>query len=131
MKSIKDLIKKKISEGKVLSEDDIESKKSVLSQFLKDMNGKMGNDLKGLKKVTVTSDSPEGLVEGLKKAEDVVDDLPHVEDDLEDTDEDLDDELDDDLEEVEDEDEEDSEADIDAEIAELMAKKEKLRMLRG
>lgn len=49
-----------------------EAKMSVMKALSDDMSGELKNKLKGLKKVTVASDSPEGLKAGLEKAEEMV-----------------------------------------------------------
>ena len=91
----------------------------------------MEDDLKGLKKVTIASDSPEGLKAGLEKAEDL------IEGEVEDSSceacegegcgecEESEDESSD--EESEDEQPELSEDELEAKIAELMKMKEKLK----
>lgn len=55
-----------------LSDVEKEAKLKVLNSLKSDMEGMMGEGLKGLKKVTVASDSPEGLQQGLEKAEELV-----------------------------------------------------------
>ena len=72
MKGIKELLMKRAQEGKFLDEKSIEAKKSVLSEIEKMMSGQMGDKLKGLKRVTVASDTAEGLKAGLEKAEDII-----------------------------------------------------------
>lgn len=127
MKAFKELLQKKAKAGKVLSEDDIASKKEVLSDLKSQMEEQMAEGLKGmkgLKKVTVASDSPEGLKEGLEKAEEVVEKLPGEESEETESEE-MEDESED--EEMS---EEMSEDEIDAKLAELMAKKEKLKALK-
>lgn len=66
------LIEKKKKEGKTLSPVESAAKGSVLNE-LKDMAGHaMSEKLNGLKKVSVASDSPEGLKHGLEKAHEIV-----------------------------------------------------------
>ena len=90
----------------------------------------MEDDLKGLKKVTIASDSPEGLKAGLEKAEDIIEGESEdcescegegcehcVESEEESSDE----------EESEEESEDLDIDELEAKIAELMAKKEKLK----
>jgi hypothetical protein len=73
MDKIKELIKKKAKEGKFISEEDKSARMDILNE-LKDMaQGEMGHGLGKLKKVTVASDSAEGLKQGLEKAGEVVD----------------------------------------------------------
>lgn len=63
------------SNKKKMSEQEQETKMKVLQDIMDHMDSMMKGDMdgaKGLKKVTVASDSPEGLKEGLKKAEEIV-----------------------------------------------------------
>ena len=69
MKEFKDLLKKKMSEGCKMSDNEKEAKMCVLDELKAMMRGKMGEDLK---EVTVASDSKEGMKEGLEKAKDLV-----------------------------------------------------------
>ena len=69
MKDFKQLLMKKAKEGKFLSEDDKAAKMDILKELKDIASGAMGDNLK---KVTVASDSAEGLKAGLKKAEEVV-----------------------------------------------------------
>jgi len=67
------LLKKKKQEGSELGDMEKQAKMSVVKDLRDTMAGEMADRLKGgLKKVTVASDSPEGLKEGLEKAEDMV-----------------------------------------------------------
>ena len=76
----------------------------------------IGGDLaEGMKKVTVASDSKEGLKKGLEKAEDLMEEMPKVDEEMEDED----------SYEESDEDEMSPE-DIEAKIQELMEMKKKL-----
>lgn len=63
-----------------LNEKEIRAKLEALTALLDESNMMDSDDLqegfKGLKKVTVASDSPEGLEEGLEKAQDLVEDGP-------------------------------------------------------
>lgn len=70
-----DMLKKlaKKSKGRDLSPAEVEAKSSVLHHLIGDMDSMMGDKLKNMKKVSVSSDSPEGLAEGLKKAQELVD----------------------------------------------------------
>ncbi len=66
------LMEKKKKDGKDLSSTEKEAKMSVV-QHMKDMAQEMmGDHLKGMKKVTVASDSDEGLKHGLSKASDII-----------------------------------------------------------
>lgn len=55
-----------------LNDVEKEAKLSVLNSLKSDMENMLGDNLKGIKKVTVASDSPQGLDMGLKKAQDLV-----------------------------------------------------------
>lgn len=71
-----DKLKKKKS--KEMSPTEKDAKMSVV-ESLRDMASKaMGDKLQGLKKVTVASDSKEGLKKGLEKAEDLLNNLPEA-----------------------------------------------------
>lgn len=80
MKKLKELMMKKAKEGKFVSEDEQKIKGGLLDAIGSIMSEGGAEKLKGLKKVTVASDSPEGLKEGLKKAEDVVENKMEDED---------------------------------------------------
>lgn len=61
-----------------------DAKMSALHELQKAMSGMMGDDVKGLKKVTVASDSSEGLKHGLDKAKEALDgddNGPHMKED--------------------------------------------------
>ena len=49
-----------------------EAKLSALMGLKEEMQKLMGDDVKGLKKVTVASDSPDGLEKGLEKAKEML-----------------------------------------------------------
>lgn len=66
------LLQKKAREGKMISGPERDAKMSVLHDFKDQMGGMMGDKLKGMSKVSVASDSPEGLGEGLDTAKDLV-----------------------------------------------------------
>jgi len=98
-----------------------EAKLSVLKELRKMASDMIGGDLKeGMNKVTVASDSKEGLKKGLEKAEDLMEQAPDMEEELEDEEMEYED-----MEEESDEDEMSPE-DIEAKIQELMEKKKKL-----
>lgn len=65
---------KKVLDGKKskLSGVEQEAKMKVMQALSEEMGGAMKDKLKGLKKVTVASNSPEGLKKGLQKAEEMV-----------------------------------------------------------
>lgn len=64
-----EMMKKK---GKGMSEDKKMAKLEALKDLRSFANDLLGDDLKSLKKVTVASDTPEGLEAGLEKAEEIV-----------------------------------------------------------
>lgn len=68
----KKMIAKKKAEGKGLSDVQKKAKMSVVGGMKKMASEAINDRLGGLKKVTVASDSPEGLAEGLDKAEDII-----------------------------------------------------------
>lgn len=73
------LMMKKRKEGKVLSDSEKQAKGSVLDNLMSEMDSHDGEKLKGVKKVTVAAPSKEGLKEGLKKASDIVEETPELE----------------------------------------------------
>lgn len=74
-KVMKMLMSKK-KEGKTLSDSDKKAKLSALQGMRGMAHQMMGDKLKNLKKVTVASDSKEGLKAGLHKAEDLASQEP-------------------------------------------------------
>jgi hypothetical protein len=68
------LLEKKHAEGKSLSGVEKDAKSSVLEHLKQMASDSIGDKLKGLKKVTVASDSPHGLAEGLDKAKEMIGD---------------------------------------------------------
>jgi Zn-dependent oligopeptidase len=107
----------------------IEQKASLkaLSDYRGEAQRLMKDKMKNLKKVTVASDSEEGLLSGLEKAEDVLENKDKIvqsmqgmesEDEME---EESEDEMEDDSEEM------CTEEELDAKIQELMAKKKALK----
>lgn len=105
---------------KKLSEVEKKASTKVLGDLRKHMQDMMGDKLKGIKKVTVASDSKEGLKKGLEKAEEIVGDKEEAEEEIESPE----------MEASEDESlegEELSAEEIDAKIKELLAKKEQLK----
>jgi hypothetical protein len=69
MKSLMELLKSKAKEGKYLSESDKAAKMDVMKEMKGMADEYMGDDVK---KITVASDSKEGLEAGLEKAKEVV-----------------------------------------------------------
>lgn len=67
------LIAKKKSEGKKLSGAEKKGKEDTLSSLIDDMMGMDGDKVKGLKKVTIASDTSKGLKKGVEKAEEMLD----------------------------------------------------------
>ena len=110
MKELKELMKKKAMKGDIMSDNEREATSSVL----KDLDSLADEGIAGsMKKVTVASDSEEGLEEGLDKAKEVVEEMPEMEEDSEEVSED-----DLELEDM-------SEEELDAMIEMLMEKKNK------
>lgn len=70
------LMAKKKQEGKKLSPMEKKGKEESLSSLIDDMMGMDGDKVKGLKKVTVASDSPKGLSKGLQEAKELIGDAP-------------------------------------------------------
>lgn len=71
--AFKALLQKKMSEGKGdMAPVDKEASDSVLSDLMDFLNQMQGDKVKGLKKVTVASNDPKGLEEGLAKAKQMV-----------------------------------------------------------
>lgn len=62
-----------------MPEGRMKARSSVLDDLIGNMDDRESNKL-GMGKVSVMSDSPEGLKEGLNKAKDVVDQVPDMED---------------------------------------------------
>lgn len=73
------LMRKKAEKGDVLSKSHAKAKSGILKDLMDDMMGMEGEKVKGLKKVTVASNSPMGLKKGLEKAEDIVEQMPNGE----------------------------------------------------
>lgn len=82
------LIKKLASKAKhkEMSPAELEAKKAVLHHLMSDMDEMMAGKMNGLKKVTVASNSEEGLEHGLDKAKDVLHKMPKHEESAEDID---------------------------------------------
>jgi hypothetical protein len=70
------LMAKKKSEGKKLSPMEKKGKEDTLQSLIDDMMSMDGDKVKGLKKVTVASNSPKGLEKGLDKAKELVGHAP-------------------------------------------------------
>lgn len=67
-KSFEEVLKK----AKPLSDDGVKAKAAMLKKMMEMVKGGVGEELKGLKKVTVASDSPEGIEAGLEKAKELI-----------------------------------------------------------
>lgn len=73
MEEFLELLKKKAKDQKGPKMDDEMSAKASMAKQMSDMlAGDLSEGIKGSKKVTVASDSEEGLKEGLEKAEDLL-----------------------------------------------------------
>jgi len=131
------LMAKKKSEGKKLSPIEKKGKEESLSSLIDDMMGMDGDKVKGLKKVTVASDSPKGLSKGLEKAKELIGGAPTgglEDEEMPEGEEMMEEEMPEgeeessEMESEEAEDESlDTEAEIEAEIEKLKEKLEKLK----
>lgn len=63
---------KKASQGKEISPVEKQATSSVLQDLMSYLSSMQGDKVKGMKKVTVASNDPKGLVEGLSKAKEMV-----------------------------------------------------------
>lgn len=123
--ALKKLIDKKKKEGKTLSPVHKEARSTVLEDLMDHLSDMGMDKVKGLKKVTVASDSKEGLAKGLDKATEMVEKSPleAMED------EDVSDHGANEVEEHEESEEEpESEDDIRQKIEELKAKLEAMKV---
>lgn len=66
MKHLEKMLGKKEESG--MDPMEMDAKKASLMKIKKGLSSKLGEGLKGIKKVSVASDSPEGLEEGLELA---------------------------------------------------------------
>lgn len=88
-KEFVDLLKKKAAEQakEPVNPMKLEAKKNVVKEIMDMLKGDMAGQMKGLKKVTVASDSEEGLEKGLNKAQQIIgsasEDEPSEEEDME------------------------------------------------
>lgn len=115
--------------SKKMSPMEAKAKLATLKSLMSDMDDMMMDGMKNAKgkmKVSVMANSPEGLKEGLEKAEDVVEGSEEMESNIPNLGKKLlgddEDEMEDDLV-MSDDSEEESEEDLDKKIAELLAKK--------
>lgn len=76
------LMKKKADKGDVLSKSHAKAKSGILQELMDDMMGMEGEKVKGLKKVTVASNSPKGLEKGLDKAKEIVGHAPMADEEM-------------------------------------------------
>lgn len=82
MKGLEKLMMKKHGEGKVLGKAAAKAKSSVLEDLMSDMFDHDGDKVKGLKKVTIASNSPKGLEKGLDKAKEMLGEKGMSEEDM-------------------------------------------------
>lgn len=133
----KKLMEKKKMEGKMASPMQVKAKSSVLSDLMSEL-GAMGADkLKGLKKVTVASNSPGGLEDGLAKAKEMLakqhgmgmhpDEDESMEDPTEEASETPDEEMSEDSSEDSHEYDHESKDELEAQLAEIQAKLAKMK----
>lgn len=123
--ALKKLIDKKKKEGKTLSPVHKEARSTVLEDLMDHLSDMGMDKVKGLKKVTVASDSKEGLAKGLDKATEMVEKSPMEAMEDEDVSDHGANEVEENEEESEDEPE--SEDDIRQKIEELKAKLEAMK----
>ena len=90
MKNLEKLLMKKHGEGKVLGKAAAKAKSSVLEDLMSDMFDQDGDKVKGLKKVTIASNTAKGLKKGVEKAEEMLgeggmsdEDMPEMEESAE------------------------------------------------
>lgn len=123
------LFSKKKKEDKEMSAPEKKAKSSVLETLRDYASEQMGKKLGGLKKVTVASDSEEGLEKGLEKAKQILGDKEHEEmvEDAESGPDNGEDLFSGGEEESEESDEEMDEDALDRKIAELMKLKEQMK----
>ena len=76
---LQSLMEKKKAKGEGMDDTYKSAKMGVLKVLHKHMSGLMGDDLKGLKKVTVAAPDEEGLEMGLSKAKDMLEESPELE----------------------------------------------------
>lgn len=76
------LMRKKAEKGDVLSKSHAKAKSGILQDLMDDMMGMEGDKVKGLKKVTVASNSPKGLEKGLDKAKELVGHAPMADEEM-------------------------------------------------
>lgn len=127
------LMKKKADKGEVLSENHAKAKSGILEDLIGEMMDMEGDKVKNLKKVTVASDSPEGLEKGLDKAKEIVgnkdlapemmsEEMPEMASEEEESEEEESPEMEASEEESEEEGEEKKVADLEEEIKKLKEK---------
>lgn len=76
MNPLHKLMAKKKSEGKKLSGAEKKGKEETLQSLIDEMMDMDSDKVKGLKKVTVASNSPSGLSKGLEKAKELIGGAP-------------------------------------------------------
>ena len=67
------LMRKKAEKGDVLSKSHAKARSGILQDLAEDMMAMEGDKVKGLKKVTIASDTSKGLKKGVEKAEEMLD----------------------------------------------------------
>lgn len=127
------LMEKKKKDGGKMRPEEKEAKMGVLENLKQAMSESMSGKLGGLKKVTVASDSTEGLKKGLDKAKEITGHLPESEgEDEESPDHEAAESVEEETAEheagsEESEDEEYTPEEIDAKIQKLLALKKKMK----
>ena len=79
---LENLMRKKAEKGDVLSKSHAKARSGILDELVGDMMGMEGDKVKGLKKVTVASNSPKGLEKGLDKAKKLVGHAPMADEEM-------------------------------------------------
>lgn len=72
MHKFEKLLSKKLKDGKTMSDTEKQAKGSVLNEMKSMASDMIGDKIKGLKKVSVASNSEEGIKHGLDKARELI-----------------------------------------------------------
>lgn len=127
------LAKKAKEQGGIRQDKHMEAKATMAKELSDVLGGDLLEDMKGLKKVTVASNSPEGLKKGLEKAEDMLSRKMSVEDSEDEDMEESEDEREEEESEEREEEVEDSEdtTEIEETEDEIAALEEQIRQLKS
>jgi ubiquinone biosynthesis protein UbiJ len=127
---LKLLAKKAKEQGGVRQDKHMEAKAAVAKELSDVLGGDLADDIKGLKKVTVASNSEEGLKKGLEKAEDIVGRKLGMEGDMEESEDEME-ESEDERDSEEEESSEEESDDISEVEDEIAALEEQIRQLKS